>query len=534
MPTTLTHKFKYKNATSVRGLFHDVDDRGNLKHHVYLFIARNRAWSDNNNPDTPNSLTSLSDEMDVYNDIIILKKLSASDVSIVVPAYEWTTGTGYTTWEHNDSTIFDRDGSPAQPFYVVTQEDSTDWSVWKCLGNLSGVSSTVEPTITSGLSDKHIKSTVSNDGFVWKYMYSISNTQYQKFGGSNVTINSKKWMPVKTLFNAPSAVDNNSTTSQWDVQRQAVHGGVHFIKPTSAITSADNGKLVRLDGDGTGFEATISAVTISATTHYYVRIDDPGQDYTYVRRVMVQTTSGGSSTFPTDYTADSNLSAIFAPIGGHGWDAVEELGGHRIMIYTTLPGTDYFGEQGSSYQHRYADNVDTDYQTVGLLIDPIKSRDDYDDIVNGATKGEVVMTGDRQLEPDATNVARLTYASKENGSLSGDTDWIEKEVIQVNGTSTSSTFQAIGRVVNIDTDNNYLYVIPYAGTTKHTQFEADVGSYVYLYTSGAPVGGSYFTINAVKPNDILPYSGDIIYLDNRAQITRDTAKTETVRIIIEF
>ena len=89
-------------------------------------------------------------------------------------------------------------------------------------------------------------------------------------------------------------------------------------------------------------------------------------------------------------------------------------------------------------------------------------------------------------------------------------------------------------MVDIDTSNNYLYVIPYAGTTKHTQFEADVGSYVYLYTSGAPVGGSYFTINAVKPNDILPYSGDIIYLDNRAQITRDTAKTETVRIIIEF
>ena len=47
MATTLTYKFKYKNATSVRGLFHDVDDKGNLKHHVYLFIARNRAWTDN-------------------------------------------------------------------------------------------------------------------------------------------------------------------------------------------------------------------------------------------------------------------------------------------------------------------------------------------------------------------------------------------------------------------------------------------------------------------------------------------------------
>ena len=534
MATTLTYKFKYKNATSVRGLFHDVDDKGNLKHHVYLFIARNRAWTDNNSPDTPNTLTSLSDEMDVYNDIIVLKKLSASDVSIVVPAYEWTTGTGYTTWEHNDSDIFDRDGTSTQPFYVVTQEDSTDWSVWKCLGNLSGVSSTVEPTITSGLSDKHIKDTVSNDGFVWKYMYSISNTQYQKFGGSNVTINSKNWMPVKTLFSAPSAVDNNSTTSQWDVQRQAVHGGVHFVKPTSAITSADDGKLVRLDGDGTGFEATISSVVIGATTHYYVRIDDPGQDYTYVRRVMKQDTSGGASVYPTDFTADSNLSVILAPIGGHGWDAVEELGGHRMMIYTTLPGSTEFGEQGAGYQHRYA----SDYQTVGLLIDPIKSRDDYDDIVNGSTKGEVVMTGDRQLEPDATNVARLTYTDpieKDGSNIDNDTDWIEKEVMQVNGTSpTDSEFQAIGRVINIDTTNKYLYVIPYAGTTKHTQFEADLGSYVFLHSSGAPVGGNYFTINAVKPNDILPFSGDIIYLDNRAKITRDEGKTETVRIIIEF
>ena len=146
------------------------------------------------------------------------------------------------------------------------------------------------------------------------------------------------------------------------------------------------------------------------------------------------------------------------------------------------------------------------------------------------------MTGDRQLEPDATNVARLTYTTtvKDGSNIVNDTDWIEKEVMHVDGTSVDSTFQAIGRVVDIDTSNKYLYVIPYAGTTTHTQFEADVGSYVFLHSSGAPVGGNYFTINAVKPNDILPFSGDIIYLDNRGQITRESGKTETVRIIIEF
>jgi len=585
MPTILTHKFKYKNATSVRRLFHDVDDKGNLKHHVYLFIARNRAWGNGDTPEDPNTLVSLQDEMDVYNDIIVLKKLSASDVSIIVPQYKWVSGTGYTTWEHNDSTIFDRDGDPTQPFYVVTQESSGDWSVWKCLMNVNGESSTVEPTISSNLSDKHIKS--SNDGFVWKYMYSISNAQYLKFGGSEVEINGNKWMPIKTLFAAPSAVDNNSTTSQWDVQRQAVHGGVHLVKPTTSIitagsfvvgktytivsigttdftligadsnpavgeiftatglgsgdgtarglattyTSTDEGKLVRLDGDGTGFEADISTIVIGGNTHYYVNITDPGQDYTYVRRVMVQQNSGGSSSFPSDFDADTSLSAILAPIGGHGWDAVEELGGHRMMIYTTLPGNTDFGEQGTGYQHKYADDVDTDYRTVGLLVDPIKSRDGYDDIVNGATKGEVVMTGDRQLEPDATNVARLHYTGTFTTNLA-DAEWIGKEVMQV---GSNGTFQAIGRVVDHDPVGDYFYVIPYAGTTIHTQFEADTSAPVYVHnTNGTLDTSNSFTVDAVKPNDILPFSGDIIYLDNRAKITRDEGKTETVRIIIEF
>ena len=45
---------------------------------------------------------------------------------------------------------------------------------------------------------------------------------------------------------------------------------------------------------------------------------------------------------------------------------------------------------------------------------------------------------------------------------------------------------------------------------------------------------NYFVIDQVKANDILPYSGDIVYLDNRAQIIRDVTRTETIRIVIEF
>ena len=92
MPTILTHKFKYKNATSVRRLFHDVDDKGNLKHHVYLFIARNRAWGNGDTPEDPNTLVSLQDEMDVYtqqvneltdkNDLVELRKYMKENANI--------------------------------------------------------------------------------------------------------------------------------------------------------------------------------------------------------------------------------------------------------------------------------------------------------------------------------------------------------------------------------------------------------------------------------------------------------------------
>ena len=540
MATILTNNFKYKNAEVIRKLFHDVDSRGRLKHNLYLFIARSRAWSNESSPDTPSSLASMQEELDVHNDIIVMKKITASDISLVAPKYVWANNVAYTTWEHNSSTIFSRDGTGgnAQPFYVVTQEADTTWTVWKCLMNAGGVATATEPTIASGLSATHTRGDGTGDGYVWKYMYSVSNAQMTKFSSSVADSSGKLWMPVKTLSHAPSTSDNTSTTSQWDVQRQAIRGGVHLIKPTSAIVAGDATKLIRLVGDGTRFEGTVQTVAISGTTYYYVQVTDPGKNYTYVRRVMKQTTAGGGSSYPSDYTADSNLTAILSPIGGHGWDATKELGGHRMMIHTTLEGDRNFGQDSSNYQHTYggADgNTYTDYRTVGLMVDPIKSSDVYDDIINGTLKSEVIRTGDRQSAQDATNLARLHYTSETRDStLTNATDWREKEIMQVNGTGVTSTFTAVGRVVDINTTSKYVYVIPYAGTFSTSQFEPDTGSNVFLNESGTLNANNYFVIDQVKANDILPYSGDIVYLDNRAQIIRDVTRTETIRIVIEF
>ena len=273
MATILTNKFKVRNAKAFMELFRT--------NNVYLFIGRNRAWSDEANPPTPSNLTALSDELDVWNDIIVMKKVSISDVSLVIPRYNYDSGTSYTEYEHDKTDLFTRDGDPTNPFYVVKQEYSGMYTVWKCVANVKNTAPTSEPTWANGISATHFRDNLSNDGYLWKYMYRITSNDMTKFGTTAVDSTGNKWMPVK---NVTTAGVQHDTNSQWDVQRQAVPGGVHFIRPTSAIISGDATKKVRLDGDGTGFDATHGALSTSqyyATAHVVqqYRIGVPASSY---------------------------------------------------------------------------------------------------------------------------------------------------------------------------------------------------------------------------------------------------------------
>jgi len=523
MATILTNKFKVRNAKAFMELFRT--------NHVYMFIGRNRAWPNEASPPTPSNLTALSDEFDVWNDIIVLKKVYISDVSLVIPRYDWVNTISYTEYEHDKTDLFSRDGDPTNPFYVVRQEYSGMYTVWKVIANVKNTASTSAPTWANGLSATHFRDNLDTDGYLWKYMYRISSNDMNKFGTTVADSTGNKWIPIK---NTTTAGVSQDSTSQWDVQRQAVHGGVHYIRPASAIVAADVNKKVRLDGDGTDFDATIRL--ISST--YYVDVADPGKNYTYVRRVLKETSIGSNT-----YAPDTNLTAILSPINGHGFDPVEEFGGYRLMVHAELSGTTSFGQQGSSYQHTYADGTNTDFRTVGLLIDPIKSVSSHDDILNGEEKGTIIVKGDRQSAVDSTNLVKVNYTSITTASpLTTATDWIEKEVIQLQGSSPSNSvdMHAIGRVVDIDTTNKDVYIQPYAGSEAITKFSNSSTYYIFLADSGEAQGvdvTNYIVpgdTGGVVQNDLIPYTGDVLFLDNRVAITRYSDRTETVRLVIEF
>ena len=523
MATILTNKFKFRNAKSFMELFRT--------NHVYLFIGRNRAWSDEASPDTPTNLTALTDEFDVWKDIIVLKRVPISDVSLVVPRYDYDASTSYTEYEHDKTDLFSRDGTSVNPFYVVRQEYTGMYGVWKVIANVEDDSPTTAPNLQNGITATHFRDYLSVEGYLWKYMYRITESEMNKFGTTVADSSGNKWMPVKTLSTAGVEQDFNS---QWNVQRQAVHGGVHYIRPTSAIAAGDVGKKIKLDGDGSSFDSTIR---LGGST-YYVGIDDAGKDYTYVRRVMKETAVGSGL-----YVEDSNLTAIMSPINGHGFDPVEELGGYQLMVHTSLAGSTSFGQDSGTYEHSYADGSTTEFRQVGLLIDPIRSDSVHDDILGGEYKGTAVQKGNRQTAVDSTNLVKINYSSEtRDATISTEADWLGKEVLQLQGTTPSNTvdMHAAGRVVNIDTANDIVYIQPYAGKESQKKFSNSATYRIFLADSGQTHGvntSNYFVPGAaggVVKNDLIPYTGDIIFIDNRVAITRYSGRTETVRLVIEF
>ena len=124
---------------------------------------------------TPNNSVK-STNLDVYDNMIFAKRISSGDVAHVVPRYLWSANTFYHKYDHTDGDL------QTKQFYTVV-DDSTEYNVYKCLFNNSNTTVNVNSTVAPSV--KTIDPIVTGDGYIWKYMYSISKTQYEKFATTN-------------------------------------------------------------------------------------------------------------------------------------------------------------------------------------------------------------------------------------------------------------------------------------------------------------------------------------------------------------
>lgn len=289
---------------------------------VYIFIGKDTAWDDPSNPDDID--TSLKDTYSTYENMLALKKVLPTQTQIVIKRYNWVSGNVYNYYRDdidNISTV-NPDGSDYQ-FYVVTEE----MNVYKCLSNNNGAPSTTQPQ------GQLITPFKTDDGYLWKYMYSVREEDLESFVNPD-------WIPVYTLR-------TNDGSIQWQVQQSAVSGSIENIQIEDGGSGYDrlNPPTVTVTGDGTGCTAT-ATVNLSGQVES-IEVTNAGQDYT---NAVVEITDP----LGTGATA----TAIVSPFDGHGSDPVNELGGKYLYIYVQL-----IGDEGGVFP------TDT-YRQTGMIVNP--------------------------------------------------------------------------------------------------------------------------------------------------------------------
>ena len=517
---------------------------------VYVGIGKADVWS-NSTSDTTDEATAPTpgDHLDEYgkarSNLIAVKKVSSANVSHVVPRHTWDGSTSYVAWDSDDGNIFDK------KFYVITSE----FKVYKCIV-AGGGASTVQPTQT--LTQPQSES----DGYTWKYMYTISVADAEKFLTNS-------FMPVKYIsMGGEAQVAVQAAGSQNKIILKEINDDI-AVGMTITGTNIGSGRKVSsiagtqitMSANTTGTVAANAILTFAYAADADAEANLTEADYAQylnqkasrddslaagIERIEVTAGGSGYTSAPTvtitgdgtGATATATISsgavtaitvtgkgtnytrakvvlsggggslgtarAVIAPNyrgsekSGHGTDPRAELGGFFMGVNVKLDGADGSGDI----------TVGNDFRQIMLVKNPLNGT--------GAAAGQIA-SSDTLKAMDYLDFSNTFSVGSNVSSFTVD------EVI------TGQTSGAVAFVTEIDTSNGFVYYHQNekTGYVSFTNGEEVVGTL-------SSTNGTLESSNAVKAAELDRESGDILFLENRLPINRTATQIEDIKIILEF
>jgi len=520
MPALISEQFRIHNAQQFEEAFSET-----AATNMYFFMGRPQNWDtaaapgatayvgqpagsqhsasylatpNENNPPTP--IDNFDYERETFDDMISLKRIQSSDVRLVIPRYNWTSGQIYDMYRPNYSVDY-RAVSSGQnatnlynaKFYVVH-----NYKVYKCIyngstvANPNGIASSVAPTGTG-------TSTFNTaDGYRWKFMYSIGTDDVIKFFTTS-------YIPVPATWGTGAAGDPANGT---DVKTAAINGSIDTVIIKNAGSGYTDGTYtnVPIRGDYTsitgGVQALCTIVIVSGAVTS-VTVTTNGSGYTFgsvnVNSTEISGIGAGSGAV---------LEVIIPPPGGHGFNIYKELGTKRVMINSRV-----------QYDENFEFPIDTDFRRIGIVRDPKES------------------SGVSATSSTYSALTSIKFPSSTTASFSLD------EVV------TQANTNAKGRVVSWDPTTKILKV--YQSSYEHIQTGAQGGSLPQFSGANAITGATStasetpditysltvsnltFTTGYSRP-EIEKYTGDILYVENRRTVSRAVDQIEDVKLVVEF
>jgi hypothetical protein len=509
---------------------------------TYLCIGRPIRWGADDT-ETANEIEDVRYTTDyrnqVWRDMIALKRVAAADTALVVPRIDWVTGTTYDEY-HDDVELFSHEdkltvtGTANATGNLIVANTAT-WTGVISVGNTITLNAETKQVV--GVNTTHL---VVNTAFTYSVLNGtivrIDNT-YPHFANNFYCRNSKDQV-FKCLHNgSDTGVGIPSTTEptididgqlpenpyiltadgyKWKYlytipyglkQKFFTNNWMPVIKDNSVVAGATDGRLdiIMIEDGGTGYfldngesgnSASLSIITVTGDGEGAVvtanissgvitdlNILNGGTGYTSANVVAVdpnQLSNGNAAIFQ----------AMISPPGGHGSNPIKELGCYSVMTAVSFEGTE------SDTIPVGTDVVPFDFRQISLIRDPLLANGVY---ANGSV-----------------------YRSTTKLSLTdpGTSNYSNDETVYIGTGPNDATFT--GTVVTWNASTNELYVNNLSGNVT-------VGSTLTGATSAATA-----TVLGETGPDIGLFSGDLLYIENRAKIVRDADQTEQIRLVLSF
>jgi hypothetical protein len=512
MPAIITDQIRVLNAENF------VNGISTTTNSYYVFIGLPNATEINSdwNTNTPAPIDNFDDHDNIYDTLISAKKINSSDVLQVIRKISWTSGTIYEMYRHdydinnttpqtNSSNLYNSN------FYVM----NSDFRVYECIYNGAnptnsgkGIASLEEPTHTD------LQPRLESDGYLWKYLYTIKPSDIVKF-------DSVDYIPV------PQNWLTNSDTL--DVRNAAVDGKIETVvieDTTSAAYQFSGTKNnVPIRGDGQDGEASVTFVNGKPTA---VQVTNGGTGYSFATLDLDSVVTGSGAEF----------SVIIPPPQGHGADIYTELGANKVLVYSRIENSDTTNPDFPTGNQ---------FARIGILKNPN---------VNGTTN---LLTAS-----SASGVYGLRLAGAASSTMSVSVDGQITQTIGIGST-------AVGKIISYDPVTKFLRYWQDRSLATNTSAGANptYGYRLNRFTSSPSTGGSVNVVvttttgtetvgiettftgvstsvnsktyyfgqsisSGIASPEIEKYSGDIIYIDNRPEVTRAANQREDIKIVLEF
>ncbi len=485
----------------------------------------------------------------------------------VLDATQWNSGPG-----------IDDPYTPGPHFVLVSS--GSNLHVFKCLENGGEHNkSTVKPNKADCNVDNNF-TTTSADGYKWKFMYSLSAQQVIKFLTDS-------WVPIKNAVDPilnPDAGDQNA--EQWEVQSTTERGTIDSytlikvdddIDPLFRYGDSLAGTALPDQSGVANNQIQISGGTVDDTAYLgcdvFIFSSDNNRD-AQIRTIQSYVGATGIATLDSawDYppvlgdtcciapkvtvvgyqagigeaavgraviisnkidsiqvistgseyrTASAKVTVVSAgeelevakikpelsPLSGHGANAVNELGGYFLMLNVRLKN-----EEG--LQNTDGNPLDTtfdfmrinDYRTIGIVRNIEKD-------------------GDFPTDSTLKAVKTLLLDDLKNGTGFSSDELIE---YRDSGNNVLARGYVIEYMSVVGDDNDTLTFFQDL-STDFDSFSPVLNGKLYGITSGEEA-----VISSVIDTEIDPYTGEILYIEQRKPIIRAEQQLEDIKIVIEF